>query len=431
MKKRIFYKKHLTWILILLMLSTGYVLSCSSGGDDDETVNDTDDDTTTTIPGDSIEGDTGIFYIDGTECFESDAQPLTGSSVYVSPNGSDTNDGLTSATPLQTLAKALCNAQAGQTVYLLPGTYNESVILGNFGDAASPITISGVLQDGIRPVIDGGQTKTFGIAISDSKNFVIENIQFQNFTDAGLYVQLTEGLTIDNNIFNNNGFHSINPDADGEGFGVAVVDIKNLDMKNNEAYANGPEDAVLAQDILGTGIDMYNVDTGTVTNNHSHDNIGGGMLVEDCKHVTVSGNELNNNMLWGGYWDGAIWIDGCYDISVTNNNIHDNLGPGLEVSDESLQFPYGSCRYTVTDNTITDNYWAIYTFNMTQCPLPDSVYLVFENNTISGNSYPGTDEDSINITYGEYMCEEWACGDNQPCDDPEDLPTEDVCTQSE
>lgn len=372
-----------------------------------------------TSPGSGIiEGDTGIFYRDGTECFGPDAQPVSGSLIYVSPLGSDLNTGTSQSSPFKTLAKALCNVAPGQTVYLLPGTYSDSVIMGNFGDGVSVITISGVNENNVRPVLDGNSTRTYGIAVSDSRGIIVENIHFTNFTDAGLYIALTNAVTIENNVFSRNGFNSIGPDYSGEGFGLMVSDVINFFIKNNESYENGPNPSLVAQGILGTGIDTYNVENGQISANTSHHNTGGGILVEDGINVTVSNNEIYGNMLWGDYWDAGIWLDGGYNVMVTGNNIHDNKGPAIQASDSELRYPYGSCKYTITGNTLTNNYWALYTYNMLKCPLPSSSYLTFTNNTTSNNSYPGSIAEYVNGTSDELLCLLWPCGQNTPCVQP-------------
>ena len=51
---------------------------------------------------------------------------------YVAKTGSDTNSGSASA-PWLTIGHAALEAQAGDTVYVGSGTYNESVLFANSG----------------------------------------------------------------------------------------------------------------------------------------------------------------------------------------------------------------------------------------------------------------------------------------------------------
>lgn len=47
-------------------------------------------------------------------------------SYYVSPTGSDSNDGLSTSTPFATLSKAITTASNGNTIYVMDGTHNYS-----------------------------------------------------------------------------------------------------------------------------------------------------------------------------------------------------------------------------------------------------------------------------------------------------------------
>lgn len=75
--------------------------------------------------------------------------PATGSprtpskvSLYVSPSGSDGNDG-SRATPLRTIQSALTRAGPGTTITLAPGIYREQPVTRHDGAPGAPITIKG------------------------------------------------------------------------------------------------------------------------------------------------------------------------------------------------------------------------------------------------------------------------------------------------
>lgn len=58
---------------------------------------------------------------------------------YVSPTGSDTNPG-TQAQPWQTIAKANNTLVAGDTVFILPGTYTDQIRPVNNGTSETART---------------------------------------------------------------------------------------------------------------------------------------------------------------------------------------------------------------------------------------------------------------------------------------------------
>jgi hypothetical protein len=65
-----------------------------------------------------------------------------GPQLYVDPAGNDTNDGSAGA-PLQTIQRALDEAQPGTTINLAPGEYREQPATQRDGAAGAPITIKG------------------------------------------------------------------------------------------------------------------------------------------------------------------------------------------------------------------------------------------------------------------------------------------------
>jgi Protein of unknown function (DUF1565)/Right handed beta helix region len=65
-----------------------------------------------------------------------------GPQLYVDPAGNDTNDGSTGR-PLQTIQKALDEAEPGTTINLAPGEYRENLATQRDGQPGAPITIKG------------------------------------------------------------------------------------------------------------------------------------------------------------------------------------------------------------------------------------------------------------------------------------------------
>ena len=352
------------------------------------------------------EGQVGIRFRNGVECLGEDARPVAGDVVYVSPDGDDGNAGNRPDAPLRTLAQALCNVGPGQTVRVAAGAYRESVILGAFGSDTAPIIVQGVPDGDQLPVLDGEKNRTMGLALVECTNIVVEDIEFRDYTDEGLYVLEGSDITIRRNRFIANGRASIDPDAEGEGFGVNVDGTARVLIEANEAAENGPTAERVRRGILGTGINTYELRDAAIRDNHAHHNIGGGILVEDSVNVTVERNLIDHNELdaGGDYWDGAIWVDGGHNVTLRGNTIADNHGPGIVISDEGVQYPDASFGYIVEENLITGNRFGIYLWNFGECPFPGSEIARFSDNTI---------QDSIER---DIWCLEWGCGIRRPCD---------------
>ncbi len=350
------------------------------------------------------EGEVGIPFVNGVECLADEAGSTAVDELFVSPDGRDDDPG-TAAAPFQTLVHALCQARPGQTINILPGVYRESVIMGLFGRADAPIIIQGVPDGDDLPVLDGEGTRTMGIALVESVNIVIANLEFRNYTDEGLYVLVGAEIVIRGNRFVENGRASTDPEHDGEGFGVQVSGGKRIAIENNEAAGNGPAPERVADGILGTGIDTYELEDSLIRDNYSHHNSGGGMLVEDSVNVLVENNRIEANELdaGGDYWDGGIWVDGGHDITLRGNEVRQNHGPGIQVSDEDVRFPGGSYGYVLENNIIADNEFGLYIWNWGQCMPPVTAV------TLSQNSITGSVQKDI-------WCEAWPCGEGEACE---------------
>lgn len=351
-------------------------------------------------------GENGLVLQNAVECFGDSAFPLPADQLYLAPHGDDANPGDSPAAPLRTLAFALCNLRPGQTLNILPGTYHASVVMGAFGGPQGPITIRGLPDGDAIPILDGRSTLTMGLALVESTNIVVENLHFRNYTDEGLLVLLGADLIIRDNLFTHNGRASIDPEMYGEGFGLNVLGARRVLIQGNQAIANGPNQQRWQNFTLGTGINTFELQDATIIANQVHDNIGGGILVEDGLNILVADNHITANQLDanGDYWDGGIWVDGSRNVTLRGNQIIANNGPGINISDEDVQYPDSSYGLIIEGNLITDNLFGLYIWNYGVCPLPGESILLLIDNQIQDN------------TLADLHCLDWACGDSQPCD---------------
>lgn len=110
---------------------------------------------------------------------------------YVSPSGSDSNAGTSTSKPYKTLAKAVSNASAGTTIYMMNGTHNYSstVKLSKSGSSSSRITITN--YSGSSPVINFSSmpenTANRGLQISGSY-WTITGLKIQEAGDNGIFI---------------------------------------------------------------------------------------------------------------------------------------------------------------------------------------------------------------------------------------------------
>ncbi len=320
----------------------------------------------------SDDGDNGVAPGGGSD--------VSGKTYYVSNGGDDGADGLSTGTAFKTLGRAGQVFRAGDTIAILPGVYVERLTLEAVGSAQAPITIHGTAPGA---VLDGEHRIDIGIWCEECVNLVIEDLEVRNYTDIGIIVTRSTTATLRRLDIHGNG--NVATLEWVEGYGLQVEESTGVLIEDNEVYANGPSPQRPGR-LMGTGIDTFGNTDVVIRNNNSHDNTGGGYLIEDSVNVLFENNIATGNDLDASaeeWWDGALWVDGGHDVTVRNNTFSGNLGPGLEISNEDNQNVFG---YVVENNTMTDNYYGIYIWNFGTTDLPPENILRLAGNVISGSS---------------------------------------------
>lgn len=301
---------------------------------------------------------------------------------YVSKNGNNNNDGQSIETAFKTIARAFEVVKPGETIQVLAGTYNEELYPEYLGNLNAAITLKG--ENG-STILDGQRTKKIGIWCENCTNLVFDDLEIRNYTDIGIGAFLSSNITMRNLTVHNNGFAVQLLGWELEGYGIDVDECSNILIEENDVYQNGPNPQ-LPDILMGTGINTFECTDCTIRNNQSYENIGGGILVEDGVNVLVEGNNVYNNDLDATideWWDGGIWIDGGHDIIIRNNRFTGNLGPGIEISDEDFQKPYG---YVLENNICTGNYYGIFIWNFGTNDWPPDNVIHRSGNQFTGNS---------------------------------------------
>ncbi|MBT4036090.1 MAG: right-handed parallel beta-helix repeat-containing protein [Candidatus Marinimicrobia bacterium] len=325
---------------------------------------------------DSDDSEDGLNWITGI------TSPVSKDSIYVSIDGNDSSDGKSVNNPLKTLGAAFSKVHPGGRIFILGGTYKEGLGLQKFGSSADTITIEGITGS---VILDGENERTIGIYAEDCHNLVFKNITIQNYTDVGLAVSTCNGLTIQNMTVKNNGHAVKLTDWEFEGYGIHVDYSQNVLIEGVEALGNGPHPKSASNIVLGTGINTYGNENVIIRDNSSHDNTGGGLLIEDSDHVLAEGNELYGNdgdASVDGWWDAGLWLDGGSDVILKNNHCYNNIGAGIEVSDEDRQSPTG---YILENNICTENTFGIFIWNFGSSTWPDSSIITSISNQFSNN----------------------------------------------
>lgn len=247
------------------------------------------------------------------------AASASGTTYYVAPNGNDSNPG-TEANPWLTIQRAADTLQAGDTVYIKAGTYNEQVIVKNSGNANNWITFTS--YPGGTVIIDGSGLDLGGwgalFQINDKS-----------------YVKVS-GLQIENS------FGGVPGPA-----GILVIDSYNIIIENNSTYNTS-----------SSGIGVWRSSNVVVDGNDIQQAVNGGS--QECLTISGANNfEVKNNTVHNGVglYRGGEGIDIKQASSygkVYDNHVYDLPGEvGLYIDAYSSKYPNHLHDIEVYNNVVT------------------------------------------------------------------------------
>lgn len=284
----------------------------------------------------------------------SNATALAFQNYYVSPTGSDTNDGKTAATPFKTIQKAANLATAGSTVYLAGGVYQQQLAINVSGTADQPITFRGDLAS--PAYIQQGGSSSAIVSIQNQSHIRLYGLNVGKVTkkDAqGILIVATSSGTVTDIELNhvtvsevawttdrtkepgdNDNAQGIIVYGEGKAQANAVTNIR-IDSCTVTNNITGYSEAIS----LDGNIDGFSITHCEVYNNT---NIGIALIgnygtsstasVDQARNGVVSQNNCYDNV--ADYaTSGGIYVDGARDIKIERNWCKGN-GYGIEVGAE-------------------------------------------------------------------------------------------------
>jgi hypothetical protein len=278
---------------------------------------------------------------------------------YVAKTGSDSNDGSQSA-PWLTIGHAALQAQAGSTVNVEAGTYNESVLFANSGTASSPIVFDG---QGVATVDGTGVDCCTVPSFAAGNNFLCCNTQ-------GLFMVGAAG-------------------------GVNYLTIKGFTIQNYKTdSANRVPAGVLVMG-GGTGINVLNntiqeIQTTAGRNGNAY-GIGVFGISATPLSITVSGNTVTGCLT--GQSETTTFNGNVQNFVVSNNTIFDNDNIGMDAIGFEKVGPtgfdqarngdvYGNLIY---NNSAKDNPGEGRQYDEDGLYCDGCTQVIFERNTLYGN----------------------------------------------
>ncbi len=273
------------------------------------------------------------YYVSPQECFDlhdslSQTEPLTASSVYVSPEGSDSNDGLSWDTPFRTIRNALSKinptADSPVSIYLSSGTFSPSTTGECFPvGLLDNVSIVGSSRD--QTILDAEETASVlygvydvGVRVSDLtvRGGIGSGIDLANSKVMISRCRITENQgTTGGGI---NSYHS-------------ELIMEECTIDHNAASESGG--GIYMQNDVG---ESDNVISECVFEFNTADQSGGG-LFSQSKNLMIRGCRISNNHTGGSGGGGSIMpqdaFGSCRMIeSEISMNRADEFGGGLFLS---------------------------------------------------------------------------------------------------
>ena len=263
------------------------------------------------------DGVTGTNPVSATITTHNDNPPSSGNTYYVSVSGADTNNGLTQSTAFKTIQKAADTAAAGDTVRIMPGTYNSQVVITRSGAANNYITFR---------------------SYDANDKAIVTSEEYGSFQiDGGSYIRLKEL-----NIRNNSSFAAVQ--IQGSSAVGNIVEDCILTPIDDYWWSAG---VVVTDGPTNTLIQRNQMSTTAISNGEGPF----GVLL----YSTGGGTVIRDNIINGGFMDG---VGGAPNFGVDggpylNSYIYRNVISGVE--DDGIEAEGGGINCAVWGNFITNS----------------------------------------------------------------------------
>ncbi len=279
------------------------------------------------------------------------AYSRSGTTYFVATTGNDKNSG-TAAAPWRTIQHAANQAQAGDTIAVRGGIYNETVRFNRSGSAENGfITLTNHADE--KAILDGTEliTEPYGmrglINIDDASYIRIKGLELRNyksdteFIAAGIFVQGSgEHIEIRNNRIHAIEANNLPANGNADALGIAVygqtpVPIRHVIIDGNALYdlKTGTSESLT---IAG------NVDGWQITNNHIHNNNFIGIDATGYYNNPAEYNRARNGWIAGNRVDNlstatnqaltftaaavGIYVDGGQNVTIERNTVETTDG---------------------------------------------------------------------------------------------------------
>ncbi len=242
----------------------------------------------------------------------------------------------------QHIQDAIDAASPGDTVYVEPGIYHETLALD-----VSQLSLIGLKTDSTRAVLDGRNVLSDGM-VGAGRDLIIEGFEVRNYTANGLMIDLGTNIKFMDLQVENTGLYGINF---VKVVGVIVENTTVIGARDAGIYVGQSKDIVVRGNTVHSnvmGIEIENSVNALVDNNEVYDNAGGVLIFllpnnpsKISKGCIVQNNRIYNNNHVNFADSNAIvstvpsgtgiMILAADEVRVTQNEILNNKSVGVAV----------------------------------------------------------------------------------------------------
>ncbi len=284
---------------------------------------------------------------------------------WVSPSGSDTAEG-NAAKPFRTIGKAVSVAGPGELIRVLAGTYPERVALGPNVKAGTPEAKITLQGEGKPRLVPGGGV---GALIQVRQpNWIIDGFEL-DLQGAAQFAVTFEG-NVKGSVLANSELHHGTGGAAVTTYGNATGAI----IENNHIHSFVKKTG--DQDSHGVVVQPTSRDI-TVRNNDIHDNSGdsvqclgpeGFSTLPPAKGLVVENNHFYSNR------ENAIDIKTCHDVVIRSNRMH-RFKPSATAKGDALVVHYSARNVLIENNDVYDSGKGISVGGNRSGPMPTGIVI--------------------------------------------------------
>ncbi|QRK07596.1 right-handed parallel beta-helix repeat-containing protein [Archangium violaceum] len=281
----------------------------------------------------------------------------------VGPSGSDTGDG-SAAQPFRSIAKGLSMAGPGEVVRVLAGTYAERIVIGDNVKAGSEGAPITLQGEGKPRIVPGSGS---GALIQVRKpHWIVDGFEVD------VQKQPAYAVTFQGNV---QGSTLANSELHHGTLGAAITTYDNATgavIENN--HIHGFVKSSGNQDSHGVVVQPTSHDI-TVRNNDIHDNSGDSVQClgpEGFSSLPPADGLLVENNHFYANRENAVDIKTCHNVTIRNNKMH-GFKPSSTAKGDAVVVHYSARDVTIEDNEIYDSGKGISVGGNHEGPVPGGV----------------------------------------------------------